>query len=324
MKIRLTAAAAAAAMTATAAHAQEACDWAPERAVTFVVPWGAGGGTDAHSRALAAMLEARMGQPFNVVNRTGGNGVTGHTAIATADPDGYTVGAATAEITMMHHAGLTELTPDDFTPIALLDVAPASVVVKADSEYASLDDLLAYAEENPGELTASGTSQGGIWHLALAGLLESQGLAPDAIRWIPSQGAAPAMQELLAGGVDVVTPALSEAKAIIESGEAKGLAFMNDAPNEALPDVPTVGDATGTPFTLASFISMAGPGGMEDGVACAYAQAVGEVLASDEWAEFKASRGSDVVQEDREALSARYSETDASMGEAMAGIGLAQ
>ena len=328
MRTLLTAAAPAAiaiaAALATAAAAQEACDWAPERAVTFVVPWGAGGGTDAHSRALAAMLEERMGVPFNVVNRTGGNGVTGHTAISSAEPDGYTVGAATVEITMMHHAGLTELTPDDFTPIALLDVGPASVVVKADSEFQTLDDLLAHAEENPGALTGSGTSQGGIWHLALAGMLQSHGLEPDAIRWIPSQGAAPAMQELLAGGVDVVTPALSEAKSIIESGEAKGLAFMNAERNDALPDVPTVEEASGTPYTLASFVSMAGPAGLPEDVACSYAEAAAEVLASPEWAEFKASRGAPVVSEDREALRARYDETDASMGETMGAIGLAQ
>jgi tripartite-type tricarboxylate transporter receptor subunit TctC len=322
MKTLLTATALAA--LATVAAAQEDCGWAPERAVTYIVPWGAGGGTDAHSRALAAMMEERLGVPFNVVNRTGGNGVTGHSAIATADPDGYTVGAATVEITMMHHAGLTEMTPADFTPLALLDVGPASVVVKADSQFETLEDLIAHAEENPGELTGSGTSQGGIWHLALAGMLQSHGLEPDAIRWIPSQGAAPAMQELLAGGVDVVTPALSEAKAIIESGEARGLAFMNAERNEALPDVPTVEEATGTAHTLASFISFAGPAGLPEEVACAYGEAAAEVLASEEWAEFKASRGAPVVSEDREALAARYEETSTMMGETMSAIGLTQ
>ena len=308
----------------SAAHAQEACDWAPERAVTWIVPWGAGGGTDANSRAMAAMLEERMGVPFNVVNRAGGNGVTGHTAIASAEPDGHTIGAATAEITMMHHAGLTELTPDDFAPIGLMDAAPASVVVKAGSPHTTLEELLAYAAENPGELTGSGTAQGGIWHLALAGMLDAQGLDPQAIRWVPSQGAAPAMQELLAGGVDVISPALSEAKSIIESGEAVGLAYMSDQRNEALPDVPTVEEATGTPYAMTSFVSIAGPAGLPDEVACAYSEAVMAVQETPEWAEFKASLGADVVMEDRETLAARYSETDAAMGETMSAIGLAQ
>ncbi len=132
----------------TPALAQE-CNWKPERAVTYIVPWGAGGGTDANSRMLASKLEEHFGVPFNVVNRTGGNGVTGHSAIANAAPDGYTVGAVTVEINTMHHVGLTDLTRESITPIALIDIVPASVLVKADSPYTSLEELLAAAKENP-------------------------------------------------------------------------------------------------------------------------------------------------------------------------------
>src|ERR671936_808435 len=81
----------------------------PTRPVTVICPWGAGGGTDATARIVAAILEKDLGQPFNVVNRTGGSGVVGHSAIATAAPDGYTIGMLTVEISMMHWQGLTEL-----------------------------------------------------------------------------------------------------------------------------------------------------------------------------------------------------------------------
>ena len=84
----------------------------PERPITFVVPWGAGGGTDATARYFAAMMEKELGQPVNVVNRTGGGGVVGHSAIALAPADGYTIGMITVEITMMHWQGLTDLSPD--------------------------------------------------------------------------------------------------------------------------------------------------------------------------------------------------------------------
>lgn len=70
----------------------------PARPVTVIVPWGAGGGTDATARIVAALLEKELGQPFNVVNRTGGSGVVGHSAIATSAPDGYTIGMLTVEI----------------------------------------------------------------------------------------------------------------------------------------------------------------------------------------------------------------------------------
>src|SRR6267154_2417312 len=88
----------------------------PSRPVTVVVPWGAGGGTDATARIVAALLEKDLGQPFNVVNRTGGSGVVGHSAIASATPDGYTIGMITVEISMMHWQGLTELAPTSDTP----------------------------------------------------------------------------------------------------------------------------------------------------------------------------------------------------------------
>ena len=75
----------------------------PERPITFVVPWGAGGGTDTTARYFAAMMEKELGQPVNVVNRTGGSGDVGHSAIAGAAPDGFTIGMITADIAVMHH-----------------------------------------------------------------------------------------------------------------------------------------------------------------------------------------------------------------------------
>ena len=92
----------------------------PERPITLIVPWAAGGGTDAVARQIANMLERDLKQPVNVVNRTGGSGVVGHSAIATAQPDGYTLGVMTVEIAMMHHQGLTELTFEDYTVLAKL------------------------------------------------------------------------------------------------------------------------------------------------------------------------------------------------------------
>src|SRR5437764_14940183 len=74
----------------------------PARPITLIVPWGAGGGTDATARIIASLMEKDLGQPINVVNRTGGSGVVGHAAIAAAPPDGYTIGLATGEISMMH------------------------------------------------------------------------------------------------------------------------------------------------------------------------------------------------------------------------------
>jgi tripartite-type tricarboxylate transporter receptor subunit TctC len=162
------------AATALACVACAAMAAYPERPITLIVPWGAGGGTDAVARILGVLMEKDLGQPVNVVNRTGGSGVVGHQAISAAPADGYTIGMITVEIGMMHHQGLTELNGASYTPIALVNADPAGVQVRADAPYKNLNDLLAAIKANPGKFKASGTGQGGIWHLAIAGLLRDQ------------------------------------------------------------------------------------------------------------------------------------------------------
>ena len=209
----------------------------PTRPVTVVCPWGAGGGTDATARIVASLLEKDLGQPFNVVNRTGGSGVVGHSAIATAAPDGYTIGMITVEIAMMHWQGLTELKPTSYTPLALMNEDPPGVQVNASSPYKTVKELADAIKAAPaGKFKASGTGQGGIWHLALVGWLTAMGLKPDHVAWVPSNGAAPAMQDLAGGGIDLVTCSVPEARAIIEAGKARSLAVMAAAAQSAIPE----------------------------------------------------------------------------------------
>ena len=212
----------------------------PVRPITLIVPWGAGGGTDATARIIGSLLEKDLGQPVNVVNRTGGSGVVGHSAIATAPADGYTIGMITVEITMMHWAGLTELNYKDYTPLSLMNIDPAAVTVRADSPYKTVNDLLNAAKANPGKFKASGTGQGGIWHLALAGMLKDQKMELSATPWVPSNGAAPAMNDLAAGGIEFVTCSLPESRALIDAGKARPLAVMAAQPSGLYPNVPTL------------------------------------------------------------------------------------
>src|SRR5881275_2177619 len=123
----------------------------PDRPITLIVPWGAGGGTDATARIIGSLLEKELGQPVNVVNRTGGNGVVGHSAIAQAPPDGYTIGLITVEIAMMHWQGLTELSGASYTPIGLVNADPAGLQIAADSPYKTVKDLVDAVKANPGK-----------------------------------------------------------------------------------------------------------------------------------------------------------------------------
>lgn len=321
-KTVLCAAAVAALSIGTAASAS--CDWAPQRPVSFIVPWGAGGTTDTNARQLAIMLQEHFGVPFNVVNRTGGNGVTGHMAISRARPDGQTIGAVTVEINTMHHFGLTDLTYEDVTPLALMNQPAAGVLVSKDSQFGSLTELLEYARANPGKLTASGTSQGGIWHLALAGMLEAEGLDPQAIRWVPSQGSASALQELLAGGVDMVTPSLDEGKALVEVGEVKALAYMSNTPSESFPDVPLTAEELDSGWTLAAYTTVSGPKDMPEEIVCSYEAALNEIVNSQEWADFRATLGAPVVWGDAAELGTLMASYDESLGRTIQAIGGAQ
>ena len=121
----------------------------PSRPITMLVAFGAGGGTDANARIVSALLERELGQPVNVVNRTGGSGVVGHTAIANAEPDGYTLGYIVAEVGMMHWAGLTDLTYEAFTPLAMLTGTAGAVFVKEDAPYDSIDTCSTPSTEAP-------------------------------------------------------------------------------------------------------------------------------------------------------------------------------
>ncbi|SDF30203.1 tripartite tricarboxylate transporter substrate binding protein [Phytopseudomonas seleniipraecipitans] len=235
----------------------------PDKPIQLIVPWAAGGGSDAAARGIASALEAELGVTINVVNRAGGNGVVGHSVMAAARPDGYTLGFITGELNMMHWQGLTKLTYKDYTPIGMTNYDYPGVQVAADSPYDSVSELLeAIRNEPKGTIKASGTGLGGIWHVAFAGLLLEQGIAPEKITFVPSQGAAPAMVELAAGSIQLVPTSVPEARSMIEAGKAKGLAILSPERNPAFPDIPTLKESMGSDYSLGEWRGVAGPKNM--------------------------------------------------------------
>lgn len=306
-------------VTAAAAHAQY-----PQRPVQLIVPWGAGGGTDATARIIASLLEKELKQPFNVVNRTGGSGVVGHQAIASAAPDGYTLGMITVEITMMHWVGLTPLKHTDYAPIGLVNADPAGVHVRIDSPHKSVKDLLAAIKASPGKMKASGTGQGGIWHLAIAGLLKDQGIDPGALPWVPSNGAAPGLQDMVAGGVDVVPCSVPEARAMIDAGKVRALAIMDANPPALYPNVPTLKKELGTDWAIAAWRVIAAPKGIPADAQKTLVPALKKVYDSKEYKDFMASRGFGTIWADPEGTTKFMAASDASLGAALKAVGLAK
>ena len=294
----------------------------PARPITLIVPWGAGGGTDATARIIGSLMEKDLGQPVTVVNRTGGSGVVGHAAIASAQPDGYTIGLATVEIGMMHWQGLTELTSGSYTPIGLVNADPAGVQVRADSPYKTVNELLAAIKANPGKFKASGTGQGGIWHLAIAGLLRDQKIDPAALPWVPSNGAAPGLQDMVAGGIEVAPVSLPEARSLIDAGKVKSLAIMNDKPSALYPNVPTLKSALGSDWTMAAWRGIVAPKGLPAPIRDKLAESVRKVAASKEYNEFMASRGFGVIYAGPDDFAKFMVKSNSELGATMKAVGL--
>lgn len=296
----------------------------PDRPITLVVPWGAGGGTDAVARMIASLMEKDLGQPVNVVNRTGGSGVVGHSAIATAAPDGYTIGMITVEITMMHHQKLTELNPTSYTPIALVNLDPAGFQVRADSPYKSMNDVLAAVKANPGKFKASGTGQGGIWHLALAGWLRDAKLDPASVPWVPSNGAAPGLQDLVAGGVEFVPCSLPEARSLIDAGKVRSLAVMASQRASLFPNVPTLKEATGSGWATGAWRGIAAPKGLPANVTARLEASVKKAYDSKEYKDFMAQRGFGTLWGTGAEFATFMAKGDADMKAVMTAVGLAK
>ncbi|MGD8202075.1 tripartite tricarboxylate transporter substrate binding protein [Ornithinimicrobium sp. W1679] len=294
----------------------------PSGPLTVVVPWAAGGGTDGVARLIANQLSDQIETQVNVVNRTGGSGVVGHQAMADAEPDGQTLGLVTVEIGMMHWQGLTELTSEDLSAISMMNQDPAGITVGADAEWETAADLLEHIEANPGQVRASGTGQGGIWHLALLGMLMDNDIPLDAVNFIPSEGAAPALQELAAGGIDMTTNALGESKTMLDAGRAQALAVMGSEADPNFPDVPTLEEQTGSDYSMSVWRGIVGPAALDE-------QIVGElechleiIAGSDEYNEFMSQSGLGVAYLGSEEFAEHMRQDDAQKGEVMEAAGL--
>ncbi len=296
----------------------------PSRPITLIVPWGAGGGTDATARIIGSLLEKDLGQPITVVNRTGGSGVVGHAAIASAAPDGYTIGLATVEIGMMHWQGLTELTGASYTPLGLVNADPAAIQVRADSPYKSVNELLAAIKANPGKMKASGTGQGGIWHLAIAGLLRDQKIDPASVPWVPSNGAAPGLQDMIAGGIDIAPVSLPEGRSLIDAGKVRALAVMDAKPSSLYPAVPTLKAATGSDWSMAAWRGLVAPKGIPAEARDKLAAAIRKVAASKDYTEFMASRGFGVIYASPDDFAKFMAKSDSELGATMKAVGIAK
>ncbi len=208
----------------------------PSKSINIVVPWKAGGGTDALARSLAQEASKVFGVAVNVINRTGGSGTVGHTYGMKARPDGYTVTMITYELCSYKPLGRAPIDDTDFKALMQLNQDPAAITIKADSEWKTLDDFLKYAKAHPKQITIGNSGPGAVWHL---GAVKLEKLTGTKFTHIPHEGASPAVTQLAGGHLSAVAVSPAEVLQFVQSGDLRCLAVMSDERFANLANVPT-------------------------------------------------------------------------------------
>ena len=250
-------AAAGLAAVSMAGHAQST--W-PSKPVTLIVPFPAGGGTDAFARPLSAQFAKQTGKQLVIDNRGGAGGTLGASIASRAAPDGYTLFMGA-----VHHAIAPSVYPKldydiekDFVPIALVANVPQVLVVNPKNIPGDFKAFMAQVKANPGKLNYGSAGAGTSHHLA-GELFKQQ--TKTFITHIPYKGAGPALQDLMAGNVDMVFDGLGSSAGHIKGGRIKALMVSGNKRNPAFPDVPHAAELGLPEYTVTTWYGIWAPKG---------------------------------------------------------------
>jgi tripartite-type tricarboxylate transporter receptor subunit TctC len=250
----------------------------PQRQIFFINPFAAGGGSDAFARPMAAQLDKQLDTRIVVENRAGAGGNTGAAAAAKAAPDGYTffVGATHHTIAPSIYPKLAYDLEQDFVPIAMLGRPPHVIVVNPDKIKAkTLQEFIAVAKADAGKLSYGSAGNGTTHHLAgeLFKLITKTEIAHVAYR-----GAGPAMQDLVAGHIQVAFDGLGTSASMISGGQVRALAVTAPTRNPAIPEVPTTAEAGLPGYEFATWYGLWAPKGTPADIVTRMIGEVGKAL----------------------------------------------
>lgn len=235
----------------------------PEKDITHIMPWSAGGGTDTVMRTFMNFAEEQIGVGINTQNVTGAQSGIGTLRLMKSRPDGYTIGSLTWDsvITVPYYDLVPGYDTDELVYLASVTVHPTVLAVAADSPYETLEDFVDAAMESPGELSISNVGSGGVWHLPA---LDFEAAAGIDVNHVPyPDGSGPQREALLSGETDAASVNMAAVFPAVQSGQARVLAVMDSERSDFLPDVPTMTEA-GYDVVWGSFRLIAAPAGIED------------------------------------------------------------
>jgi tripartite-type tricarboxylate transporter receptor subunit TctC len=233
----------------------------PNKPITVIIPFPAGGGTDAFGRPLFAQLTKQLGQQVVIDNRGGAGGNVGAGLAAKAAPDGYTwfMGAVHHTIAPSIYPKLDYHLVNDFIPVALISLVPQVIVVNPQKVPAkTLPELLAYLKANPAKLSYGSAGNGSSHHLA-GELFKSQ--TRTFITHIPYRGAGPALQDLIGGQVDMMFDGLGSSALHIKSGRLRPIAVASAQRAPGFPDIPTSAEGGLPSYRVATWYGLWAPKG---------------------------------------------------------------
>jgi tripartite-type tricarboxylate transporter receptor subunit TctC len=252
----------------------------PAKPIKLIVPYAAGGGTDIVARIVAQKLQDKWGPAVVVENRAGAGGNVGAEAVFTAAPDGYTL-LFTAQGPLVVNQYLFDkipYEPEKFTPVSLVMVAYSALMANPKVPAQNVQELIAYAKANPNKLNYASQGIGTAAHL-IAELFKS--MAGVQINHIPYRGSGPALNDLVAGHVDLMFGELAPSYQYIQSGQLRALAVSSEKRIANLPDVPAVAEVV-PGFTVTSWWGIVAPPGMPPELTRKISDAVGEVMKQPE------------------------------------------
>ncbi|QRG08883.1 tripartite tricarboxylate transporter substrate binding protein [Xanthobacter dioxanivorans] len=242
---------------AGAAGAQE---WTPDKPIQIVVGFAPGGGSDQAARNIAAAAQGDFPVPLVVENKPGAAGVLAAQTVANTKPDGYTllVAGGSETTSVPAHRAVPYDPAKDFTSIIRLTNNPFFIIVKADSPFKTVQDIVAAAKEKPGKISLANTGIGGLPH-SIGGMIEKA--AGVRLKEVPFQGGAPIMQALLGGQVDVAMGATEEIQGQVEAGTIRVLAGSGEERSSHYPAVPTLKEL-GYDVVATNMKGLVGPAGL--------------------------------------------------------------
>jgi tripartite-type tricarboxylate transporter receptor subunit TctC len=254
----------------------------PNRPVKVIVPFPAGGGTDALTRFVAKGMEQRLGQPLVVENRGGAGTTLGATAAARSDPDGYTLMVGTASTFAAAPGLYKRLAYDpnkDFAPVMLFATVPFVLVVHPSLGVKSVRELVALAKSKPGELTYASAGIGAVHHIFCELFMSMTGIS---MKHVPYRGGGPALNDVVAGHVPIYFADAGPAASLIRSGKLVALGVTTSGRAAHMPDVPTLHEAGVTGYEANTWQMMVGPARMPEPVVARLNAALTEVMKTPE------------------------------------------